>query len=176
MSANFDFGTNFGRKTRRIVHAVLNRTRSYQLILLIFNSKHGMALGYTVSKFDVIRTKLRPWECRIRKYKMAADDVIKLKYPKSEKKLLAHVLKTDFEKFHRIWPSRLGCRADTDRQTDRRVHRQTPSVHPNIFCHFKWLNIKTISMFAYPGIFKQFLRGKKKLYFSFMIMYQQIRA
>ena len=58
MSDNFDFGANFGRKTQKIVRAVLNKTGSYRPILLIFNTKHGMALGYFVSKFEENRTKI----------------------------------------------------------------------------------------------------------------------
>ena len=58
MSGNFDFGANFGRKTQKIVRAVLNKTGSYRPILLIFNSKHGTPLGYIVSKFEQNRTKI----------------------------------------------------------------------------------------------------------------------
>ena len=40
------------------IRAVLNKTGNYQPILLIFNTKHGMALGYFVSKFEENRTKI----------------------------------------------------------------------------------------------------------------------
>ena len=57
---NFCFGFcgNFGLKTRKIVRAVPNKTGSYQPISLIFNSKHGVSLGYIVSKFEANRTKI----------------------------------------------------------------------------------------------------------------------
>ena len=58
MSDNFDFGANFGRKTRKIVRAVLNKTGSYQPILLIFKIKYGVATGYIVCKFEQNRTKI----------------------------------------------------------------------------------------------------------------------
>ena len=48
----------FGRKTRKIVRAVLRKTESYRPILLIFNSKHGVAHGYIWSKFEQNRTKI----------------------------------------------------------------------------------------------------------------------
>ena len=57
-SDNFGLGGNFWQKTRKIVRAVLNKTGSYQPILLIFNSKHGVPLGYIVSKFEENRTKI----------------------------------------------------------------------------------------------------------------------
>ena len=60
ISDNFGFGGNFGQKTRKIVRAVLNKTMSYRPILLIFNSKHGVPLGYIVSKFEENRTKITP--------------------------------------------------------------------------------------------------------------------
>ena len=58
------------------------------------------------------------------------------------KTTLAHVLETICVKFHQNRPSRLGCRAETDRQTDTHTDGQTPWVHPNI--QSKWLNIKCI--------------------------------
>ena len=58
MSDNFDIGANFGRKTRKIVGAVLNKAGSYKLILLNFNTKHGIALDYIVSKFEGNQTKI----------------------------------------------------------------------------------------------------------------------
>ena len=57
-SDKFDFGSNFGRKTQKIVRAVLNKLESYQLILLIFNTKYGAALGYIVLKFEENQTKI----------------------------------------------------------------------------------------------------------------------
>ena len=51
---------------------------------------------------------------------MAADDVIKLRYRKSEKKTPAHVLETICVKFHQHWPSRLG----TDTQEDGQIVTQ----------------------------------------------------
>ena len=48
----------FGRKTQKIVRAVLRKTESYRPILLIFNSKHGVAHGYIWSKFEQNRTKI----------------------------------------------------------------------------------------------------------------------
>ena len=48
----------FGEKRQEIVRAVLNKTRSYRPILLIFKSKHGVPLGYIVSKVEENRTKI----------------------------------------------------------------------------------------------------------------------
>ena len=50
ISDSFDFDA-------KIVHPVVNKTESYQLILLIFNTKHGVAYDYDVSKFEQNRTK-----------------------------------------------------------------------------------------------------------------------
>ena len=58
ISDNFDFGANFGRKKQKFVRAVFNKTGSYRPILLIFNSKHGIPLGYIVSNFEENPTKI----------------------------------------------------------------------------------------------------------------------
>ena len=45
----------------------------------------GLTFATSDQNLNKIGPKLRPWECRIRNFKMAADDVIKLRYWKSEK-------------------------------------------------------------------------------------------
>ena len=42
----------------KTVRAVLNKTGSYWLILLIFNSKHRVPLGYIVFKFEANQSKI----------------------------------------------------------------------------------------------------------------------
>ena len=44
----------------------------------------------------------------------------------------AHVMETICAKYHQNWPSRLGCRAVTDRHLQN--YRQTTWVHSKIFC------------------------------------------
>ena len=53
-----NIGANFGRKTRKIVRAVLIKTGSYKPISLIFNIKHGIPLGYIEFKFEENQTKI----------------------------------------------------------------------------------------------------------------------
>ena len=73
ISDNFGFIGNFGRKTQKIVRAVLNKTGSYPPILLIFNSKHGVVLGYTVYQFEANRSKITTVRVpHTKTYKMAA--------------------------------------------------------------------------------------------------------
>ena len=47
-----------GKKHKKIVCAVLNKTGSYQPILLIFNSKNMVTQGYIISKFERNWTKI----------------------------------------------------------------------------------------------------------------------
>ena len=75
----------FGRKMRKIVRAVLRKTESYRPILLIFNSKHGIAHGYIWSKFEQNLTKITAVRVPHRKNLNGRYDIIKLRYRKSEK-------------------------------------------------------------------------------------------
>ena len=73
-------------KIKKNVRAVLRITESYQPILLIFTSKHGIAYGCIISKFEQNLTKNYGGEiAAYENSKMVADDVIKLIYRKSEK-------------------------------------------------------------------------------------------
>ena len=45
----------------------------------------GLPMATSYQNLNKIGQKFRPWECRIRKFKMAADDAIKLRNRKSEK-------------------------------------------------------------------------------------------
>merc|ERR1712240_862590 len=73
ISDNFYFGGDFGRKLRKIAKESFS----------IANTKVPMATSY--QNLNKIGQKLRPLKCHIGKFKMAADEVIKLRYRKSEK-------------------------------------------------------------------------------------------
>ena len=73
---------------KKILRAVLRKTRSYDPILLIFNSKHGVAYGYNLPKFGYDWAEFTAMRVPHAKFKMVADDVIKLIYPKSVKKVI----------------------------------------------------------------------------------------
>ena len=91
----------------------------------------GLPMATSDPNLNKIGQKLRPWECRIRKFKMAADDVIKLRYRKSEKNdtdpcpgdYLCEISSKSAP------PFRLqSCHRKTDRQTDRHTDRQHRSI------------------------------------------------
>ena len=54
---NFD-GLFFLPKTRAVLCTIWNQTISYVLILLVFNSKHGVLVGYIVNNLKVNRNKI----------------------------------------------------------------------------------------------------------------------
>ena len=79
----------------KIVCAVLNKIGSYQLILLIFDSKHRVPLGYILSKVEENLTKITTVRVPQTLKQNGCHDVIQIEISKIwEKSALAHVLKT----------------------------------------------------------------------------------
>ena len=116
----FWLGGFFGRKICAFLSTVLNNSWSYRPILRRFNTKHKVAYGYNISKFKTKSDKkLWPWECRMGGVLNGRRDVIKLRYRGSEKGVTCLCPWNYLCEISKNRPSCLGCRADTDRHTDR---------------------------------------------------------
>ena len=88
----------------------------------------GLPMETTYPNLNKIGQKLRPWECRIQKFNMAADESSNWDIENLRKMSQAHVLETLFSKFHQNRLSYLGCRADKDTLTHRHTHKQPRSI------------------------------------------------
>ena len=76
----------FGRKSQKSYARFFVKPEVTDRFCWFSIANTGLPLATFVPNLNKIGQKLRAWECRIRKFKMAADDVIKLRYQKSEKK------------------------------------------------------------------------------------------
>ena len=103
--------------------------KTYQPILLIFNSKQIKSTFYLVSKFEDNQSKIttvRVPERKSAKWPLLRHQIQNFK--NRENMTLANILKIICVKFHQNRSIRLGCRDDTDRQTHTQTDAHTPWV------------------------------------------------
>ena len=123
-------------------NAVRFLTRSYQPILLIFNSKHWKAPNFLVYNFKGHQSKISTVRVpHLKTYKTAAITSSKQHFQnqrKASSQIFAVIM---WSKLHQNWPNSVqikGCHRQIHTQKDRLTHRQG-SFRTKTFSHLKWL-------------------------------------